>query len=81
MRPQESGNKTDVRWIRLTDSLGSGVEITGLQPLNFSSINHSAEDLDPGSTKKQQHPADLPKRKNIYLILDWNQRGLGGDDS
>ena len=40
-----------------------------------------AEDLDPGLTKKQQHPADIKPRNNIYLNIDLKQRGLGGDNS
>jgi beta-galactosidase len=81
IRPQESGNKTDARWVSLTDNEGKGIMITGAQPLSFTAINHSTEDLDPGLTKKQQHPTDLPVRRNVFLNIDLKQRGLGGDDS
>jgi len=81
IRPQESGNKTDVRWLSLTDEQGKGILIEGLQPLSFTAINHSTEDLDPGLTKKQQHPTDLPVRRNVFLNIDLKQRGVGGDDS
>lgn len=81
IRPQESGNRTGIRWLELGDENGHGVSIEGLQELNFTAIHHSTEDLDPGYTKKQQHPTDLPPRKNIYLNIDLNQRGIGGDDS
>lgn len=81
IRPQESGYKTDVRWLRLTDDNGQGLLFEGIQPLCFSAINHSVEDLDPGLTKKQQHPTDLPPRHDVYLHIDLNQRGIGGDDS
>lgn len=81
IRPQESGNKTGVRWLELLDDHGHGIAVQGLQELNFTAIHHSAEDLDPGYTKKQQHPTDLPPRKNIYLNIDLKQRGVGGDDS
>ncbi|MCG2793576.1 MAG: DUF4981 domain-containing protein [Weeksellaceae bacterium] len=81
IRPQESGNKTGVRWLELLDENGHGIWIQGLQELNFTAIHHSAEDLDPGYTKKQQHPTNLPKRNKIFLNVDLNQRGLGGDDS
>jgi len=81
IRPQESGNKTDVRWLSLTDADGKGIVVEGLQPLSFSAINHSTEDLDPGLTKKQQHPTDLPVRRNVFLNIDLKQRGVGGDDS
>ncbi|SDL55495.1 beta-galactosidase [Pedobacter sp. ok626] len=81
IRPQESGNKTDVRWLTLTDSKGRGIKIEGLQPIAFTAINHSTEDLDPGLTKKQQHPTDLPPRNQVFLNIDLKQRGVGGDDS
>ncbi len=81
IRPQESGNKTDVRWLSLTANDGGGLLIEGAQPISFTAINHSTEDLDPGLTKKQQHPTDLPVRNNVYLNIDLKQRGVGGDDS
>jgi beta-galactosidase len=81
IRPQESGYKTDVRWLSLTSDEGRGLYIEGLQPICFSAINHSTEDLDPGLTKKQQHPTDLRPSNNVYLNIDLNQRGVGGDDS
>lgn len=81
IRPQESGNKTDVRWVELRDGHGRGVKIAGLQPIAFTAINHSTEDLDPGLTKKQQHPTDLPPRNQVFLAIDLKQRGIGGDDS
>jgi beta-galactosidase len=81
IRPQESGNKTDVRWLSLTDDAGAGFRIDGVQPIAFTAINHSTEDLDPGLSKKQQHPTDLPPRNNVFLTIDWKQRGVGGDDS
>jgi beta-galactosidase len=81
IRPQESGYKTDVRWFELTNSEGTGIKVTGTQPICFSAINHSTEDLDPGLTKKQQHPTDLKPRKEVYLHIDLKQRGVGGDNS
>lgn len=82
IRPQESGNKTDVRWFELTNSSGEGIKVIGeQQPICFSAINHSTEDLDPGLTKKQQHPTDLKPRKEVYLHIDLKQRGVGGDNS
>lgn len=81
IRPQESGYKTDVRWLSLTNNQGKGLLIEGMQPIGFSAINHTAEDLDPGLTKKQQHPTDLLPRHEVYLTVDLKQRGVGGDDS
>ena len=81
IRPQEGGYKTDVRWLTLTNDKGEGINIEGIQPICFSAINNMAEDLDPGLTKKQQHPIDIKPRKNIFLNIDLKQRGVGGDNS
>jgi len=81
IRPQEAGYKTDVRWVSLTNDEGKGILIQGLQPICFSATPHSTEDLDPGLTKKQQHPTDLKPRRDIYLHIDLKQRGVGGDNS
>ena len=35
IRPQANGNRTDARWIKLTDENGNGVVIEGLQPLEL----------------------------------------------
>lgn len=81
IRPQESGYKTDVRWMQLLDRQGNGIEIEGLQPICFSATNYSVESLDPGMTKKQQHPTDLPPDPQVHVHIDLAQRGVGGDNS
>ena len=81
MRPQESGNKTDARWLELRNDAGQGIQIQGLQPISFSALNVSVEDLDPGLNKKQQHPTDIKPHDTVFLHIDWKQRGLGGDNS
>lgn len=81
VRPQESGNKCDVRWLELTNSEGEGLRVEGLQPLSVSAIPYRSEDLDPGLTKKQMHYSDIEPRREVVLHIDMAQRGLGGDDS
>lgn len=80
-RPQETGNKTDVRWLTLKDAQGKGIQIEGAQPLSVSATNNRPEDLDPGRTKKQQHWSDVLPRKEVVLCVDLFQRGLAGLDS
>lgn len=80
-RPQESGNKTDVRWLTLTDKNGKGIRITGAQPLSVSATNYRTEDWDPGTTKKQQHASDVLSAKRVILNVDLFQRGVGGLNS
>ncbi len=81
IRPQENGYRTDVRWVTFTNEAHQGIRIIGAQPLCFSALPYTAEDLDPGVTKKQQHPVDLTERKFTSLHIDLNQRGVGGDNS
>ncbi len=81
IRPQESGYRTDVRWFELTNPQGEGLRIEGMQPVCFSAMNITDEDLDPGLTKKQQHPTEIKLRGNYTLHIDYKQRGVGGDDS
>jgi beta-galactosidase len=81
IRPQENGYHTDVRWLELLNGSGEGIMVEGMQPICFSALNHSTEDLDPGLTKKQQHPSDLREKQQVYLHVDLKQRGVGGDNS
>ncbi len=82
VRPQESGNKSDVRWLELMGSEGRGIRIEGLQPLNVSAMPYRAEDLDPGvESKCQMHYSDIVPRDEVVLHVDLAQRGLGGDTS
>ncbi|MDR3142448.1 MAG: DUF4981 domain-containing protein [Tannerellaceae bacterium] len=77
-RPQETGNKTDVRWLTLKNKDGAGIKIKGAQPLSVSATNNRPEDLDPGMTKKQQHSSDILPRREVTLCVDLFQRGVGG---
>ena len=82
IRPQETGNKTDVRWATLTDDTGFGIKVSGRQPLNVSALDVTPDDLDPGMKKSQMHTSDVHhSRHNVYLNVDLAQRGLGGDNS
>ncbi len=81
IRPQENGYKTDIRWVKFYNRQNRGIKITGMQPICFSALPYLAEDLDPGVTKKQQHPSDLNEQKFMSVHIDLNQRGVGGDNS
>lgn len=80
-RPQETGNKTDVRWLTLQNNEKKGIRIDGLQPLSVSATNNKPEDLDPGMTKKQQHASDVLPRNEVVLCIDLFQRGVAGLNS
>ena len=81
IRPQEYGYHTDTRWVKLSNRQGNSIVVEGNQPLSFSALSIRTEALDPGLTKKQQHPTGLRYEKDITLHIDLAQRGLGGDNS
>lgn len=81
VRPQENGNKTDVRWLSLTDKKGKGLKITGVLPVEFSALFYSIDDLDPEKDRKQYHSGQLSKRNEIYLNVSYRQMGVGGINS
>jgi beta-galactosidase len=80
-RPQENGNKTDVRWFTLLNGKGNGFEIKGLQPLGMSTLNNYPSDFDSGLSKMNRHSSDITPRKEVVVCVDLTQRGLGGDNS
>ncbi len=81
IRPQESGYKTDMRWLTLTNTEGVGIRVEGLQPLCFSAMSQLTEDFDEGNSKKNRHTTDIIKRPFVTLHVDLGQRGVGGDTS
>ncbi len=81
VRPQETGTRTDTRWVALTDGSGTGLLVTGLPTISFSALPYTIEDLDGGETKSQRHWADLVPRDEVTLTVDHLQQGVGGDDS
>jgi len=70
--PQENGNKEDVRWLALTSSAGSGMQIQTSKNMSFSASHNTPEDLTAA-----YHTTDLKPRKEVTLLLDYKQRGLG----
>ena len=77
VRPQESGNKTDLRWWKLTDIDGRGLLIRSDVPFAASAVNYFQEDLDDGVQKDQRHSGELKPRDITTLSFDANQMGLG----
>jgi hypothetical protein len=71
--PQENGNKTDVRWVALTDERGAGLLAVGEPPLEVSAHHFTTEDLTVAD-----HLHELERRDEITLNLDYRQCGLGG---
>ncbi|MFT5762706.1 MAG: beta-galactosidase [Saprospiraceae bacterium] len=82
IRPQENGNKTDSRWLSLSNEEGTGCLIKGEPQFDFSAQHFTLNDFDLGiKDKPLKHTIDLVKKDFITLQLDHAQMGLGGDDS
>ncbi|MBB6459048.1 glycoside hydrolase family 2 TIM barrel-domain containing protein [Flammeovirga kamogawensis] len=81
LRPQENGNKTDVRWLSLLNKEGVGIKVVGNQPLSVSALHNYITDFDPGIEKGQRHINDVYQRDVVVLNVDLKQRGVGGDNS
>jgi len=81
IRPQETGNRTDVRWIALWDEAGIGLLAVSDSLMSASSMLYADEDLDEGDSYTYRHTFDLVPRDYVTLDLDYAQMGLGGDTS
>jgi beta-galactosidase len=75
-RPQENGNRTDVRWVALTDDNGVGLLAVGVPLVSTSGWPFSMEDL-----AKAMHVNELPRRDFVTWNIDGGQMGVAGDDS
>ena len=78
VRPQESGNHTDVRWFVVSDGKrGLRFESTG--PMECSALPYLVEDLDAGPRKEHswgQHSGDLVERPLTQVHIQQRQMGL-----
>jgi beta-galactosidase len=74
--PQENGNRTEVRWVSMTNAQGNGLLIKDESGtlLNASAWPYTAADLD-----RARHIHELPRREYITLNIDHRQKGAGGD--
>jgi beta-galactosidase len=81
VRPQETGNRTDVRWLELRDDRGWGLRIEGTPLVEVTAMPYARKDLDPGDEKAQRHWGELRPEDAIYLNVDDRQMGVGGINS
>ncbi len=89
LRPQENGNKTDVRWMAITDATGNGLLFKGDPLLSVSAHHNRMEDFEletektqaPGRVEKNRHTTDVKPRNLTAVNVDYKQTGVGGDNS
>ncbi len=91
IRPQENGNKTDVRWVSFLNNSGNGLLFIGMPLLSVSAHHNLMEDFESpvrtvgriydGQTVVNRHTKDVKERNLVSVNIDYKQMGVGGDNS
>jgi beta-galactosidase len=91
VRPQENGNKVDVRWVAISNKAGIGLEFVGMPLLSVSAHHQIMEDFESpdrtdgrgaaGLKMLRRHINDVKPRDLTSINIDYKQMGVGGDDS
>ncbi|KAA1257927.1 Beta-galactosidase [Rubripirellula obstinata] len=76
-RPQENGNKVDVRWVSLTNENGDGVLISAAgEPLSVGARHYGVKTME-----SSEYSFQMERSPNILLNIDHRQMGVGGNNS
>ena len=76
IRPQETGTKTDIRWWKVQNQGGNGLQVKADAPFSASALNYTIESLDEGWEKQNWHSPEVAKAGFTNLIIDKAQMGL-----
>lgn len=76
LRPQECANRTDVRWARLTNEQGAGIEFIGSPTVELNTLSYTPFELEA-----YDHGYKLPDRDKVVIRINYKQMGVGGDDT
>ena len=90
-RPQETGNKTEIRWMQVS-SKNTNLKVTSNQLLNASVWPFMMKEIDFNSNETsksasglvpvtKKHGADIQFGETIQWNIDFLQMGVGGDTS
>ncbi len=71
--PQDHGNKTGTRWLRISNNGDAGLMISSPELFNFSVRNHSTDNLT-----RAVHQFQLEKAGYVTLNVDYEVTGVGG---
>ena len=80
IRPQESGNHTDIRWFQVTDVNGKGLRVYSDNVMEASALPYTTAQLDDGPVKEHawgHHSGDLVPEGTTQLHIQQRQMGLG----
>lgn len=76
MRPQENGNKSDVRWVALTNARGIGLAAIGSSAMSVAARHYTKEDMENAGYTFQ-----MVRKPQVFVNIDGRQSGVGGIDS
>jgi beta-galactosidase len=76
IKPQECGNKTEVRWACLSNNEGIGIKIKGEPVIELNALPYTITELE-----ENDHPYKLPQSDKVMVRVNHKQMGVGGDDT
>ena len=76
-RPQENGNKTDVRWLSLADETGNGV----LFLAEGAPLSAGVRRYGKATMEASAYAFEMERSEHIHVNVDYLQLGVGGNDS
>ncbi len=76
VKPQENGNRTDVRWMYLANHMDQGLLVVADSLLSMSAWPYNQE-----AFKTAKHLNEMKETGAITLNIDLIQMGVGGNDS
>ncbi|NCP83754.1 MAG: DUF4981 domain-containing protein [Bacteroidetes bacterium] len=75
-KPQENGNKVEVRWITFTNENGLGIRFHGDSLISTSASHYNRDDME-----RSRYSWQMESRKSIFVNIDYKQMGVGGINS
>ncbi|WP_062106266.1 glycoside hydrolase family 2 TIM barrel-domain containing protein [Bacillus niameyensis] len=76
LKPQECGNKTEVRWATIRNDASYGLKVLGEPNVELNVLPYRPDELEEAS-----HSYKLPKIEKTVVHVNAKQMGVGGDDS
>ncbi|MCD8292803.1 MAG: beta-galactosidase, partial [Prevotellaceae bacterium] len=77
IRQQETGTKTDIRWWKVLNAGGNGIEVVADAPFSASALHYTIDSLDEGWQKHNGHSPEVEEADLTNLCIDKVQMGLG----
>lgn len=73
-KPEETGNRTEIRWAAFTNADGKGLLFTANPVMEVNALHYTPFDLDG-----PRHPGDIARRAETFIRINEKQMGLGGN--